>query len=41
VSEAINGAIPSAKPKSSTFPPWFSKSLTYYIKKKNQFFKKS
>jgi hypothetical protein len=40
VSEAINEAIPSVKPKSSTFPHWFSKSLMYYIKKKNQFFKK-
>jgi hypothetical protein len=40
VSEAINETIPFVKPKSSTFPHWFSKSLIYYIKKKNQFFKK-
>jgi hypothetical protein len=30
----------SVKPKSSTFPHWFYKSLIYYIKRKNQFFKK-
>jgi hypothetical protein len=35
VSEAINEAIPFIKPKSSPFPHWFSKSLIYYIKKKN------
>jgi hypothetical protein len=40
VSEAINDTIPSVKPGSYSFPHWFSKSLIYYIKKKNQFFKK-
>jgi hypothetical protein len=40
VSEAINEAIPSVKPKSFTFPHWFPKSLIYYIKKKNKFFQK-
>jgi hypothetical protein len=37
VSEATNEAILSVKPKSSTVPHWFSKSLIYYIKKLNQF----
>jgi hypothetical protein len=40
VSEAINEAIPSLMPNSSTFPDWFSSSLKYYIKKKNNLFKK-
>jgi hypothetical protein len=40
VYEAINDVIPSVKPRSSSFPHWFSKSLVYCIKKKNQFFKK-
>jgi hypothetical protein len=38
VSEAINEAIPSLMPNSSTFPDWISSSLKYYIKKKNHFF---
>jgi hypothetical protein len=38
--EAINEAIPPAKPKISTSPQLFSKSIMYYIKKKTQFFKK-
>jgi hypothetical protein len=40
VSETINEAITSVKPKSSTFPHWFSISLIYYIKKKNRSFNK-
>jgi hypothetical protein len=40
LSKAINKTIPSVKPESSTFPHWFSKSLIYYIKNKNQFLKK-
>jgi hypothetical protein len=38
MSEAMNEAIPSLIPNSSTFPHWFSTSLKYYIKKKNHFF---
>jgi hypothetical protein len=38
VSEAINEAIPYLILNSSTFPHWFSSSLKYYIKKKNNFF---
>jgi hypothetical protein len=34
VSEAINEIIPFVKPKNSSFPHWFLKSLIYYIKKK-------
>jgi hypothetical protein len=35
VSEATDETITSAKPKSSTFSHWFSKSLIYNVKKKN------
>jgi hypothetical protein len=37
VSETINKTIPFVKPKKSSFPHLFSKSLIYYIKKKNIF----
>jgi hypothetical protein len=40
VSEAINKAIPFVKPKNSTFPHWFPKSLKKLHQEKNQFFKK-
>jgi hypothetical protein len=40
MSEAINETIPFVKPKNSSFPHWFSKSLIYYIKKNSVFFKK-
>jgi hypothetical protein len=36
VREAVNVAIPCIKSKNSTIPHWFSNSLKYYIKKKNQ-----
>jgi hypothetical protein len=38
--EAIKLAIPHRKSKNSTFPHWFSDSLKYCIKKKNQRFRK-
>jgi hypothetical protein len=37
VSEAIDLAIPFAKPNNSTYPHWFSKLLKYYIKKEISF----
>jgi hypothetical protein len=37
VSETINETIPFVKPKNSSFCPWFSKSLVYYLKKKTFF----
>jgi hypothetical protein len=37
MSETINETIPFAKPKNSSFPHWFSKSLIYYIMKKISF----
>jgi hypothetical protein len=40
VSETINETIPFVKPKNSSFPHCFSKSLIYYIKNKYNFFKK-
>jgi hypothetical protein len=40
VREAINLAVPYKKRKNTTFPHWFSKSLMYYIKKKNQYFRR-
>jgi branched-subunit amino acid transport protein len=36
----LNVAIPLIRPKNSAFPPWFSKLLKFYIKKKNQYFRK-
>jgi hypothetical protein len=38
--EAINLVIPYIRSKNSTFPHWFSNSLKYYIKKKNQHFRR-
>jgi hypothetical protein len=40
MSEAINEAIPSLIPNSSTYPHWFSSSLKHYINKKSNFLKK-
>jgi hypothetical protein len=40
IREAINLAISHRKSKNSTFHHWFSNSLKYYIKKKNQHFRK-
>jgi hypothetical protein len=40
VREAINVAIPYVRSKNSTYPHWFSNSLKYYIKKKNQHFRR-
>jgi hypothetical protein len=40
MSQVINKAIPSVKPKNSIFSHRFSKSLTCYIKKKNLLFNK-
>jgi hypothetical protein len=40
VRKAINLAIPYVRPKNFAFPPLFSNLLTFYIKKKNQYFEK-
>jgi hypothetical protein len=40
VCKAMNLAIPYVRPKNSSFPPWFSKLLKFYIKKNNQYFRK-
>jgi hypothetical protein len=40
VREAVNVAVPYIKSKNSTFPHWFSNSFKYYIKKKDQHFRR-
>jgi hypothetical protein len=40
VSEAINQATPFVKYRNSSFPHWFFSTLKYYIKKKNQHFRR-
>jgi hypothetical protein len=40
VSDAINKAMPFAKYRNSSFPYWFSSTMKYYIKNRNQYFRR-